>query len=172
MSPDGARIGAIFIRGFKVTHMSDSANCDRCLIAPGGGSGIPAVQRGGKTFLRDTLERGAEARPDRLLLCFLFPSPPLFLFFLFFFPLFVRFLAGLSSDRSILEDKEQVFPCEVPLLCVSRSWVGRKPRISGIPLGAGQFLPCSFCPLAKGTPVAFPKAKLSLSALLSLFSEG
>ncbi|XP_062348383.1 ubiquitin-conjugating enzyme E2 H isoform X4 [Cinclus cinclus] len=43
MSPDGARIGAIFIPGFKVTHMSDSANCDRCLIAPGGGSGIPAV---------------------------------------------------------------------------------------------------------------------------------
>lgn len=51
MSPDGARIGAIFIRGFKVTHMSDSANCDRCLIAPGGGSGIPAVGRGGKENL-------------------------------------------------------------------------------------------------------------------------
>lgn len=62
MSPDGPRIGAIFIRGFKVTHMSDSANCDRCLIAPGGGSGIPAVRRGGKTFLRDTLK---ELGPER-----------------------------------------------------------------------------------------------------------
>lgn len=85
-------------RGLKLhtCHTLPNANCDRCLIAPGGGSGIPAVywggERGGdKIFLRDSLERGlgqrgAEAQPDLLLLSLPFPLPLSFFSFFFFFP--------------------------------------------------------------------------------------
>lgn len=119
-------------RGLKLhtCHTLPNANCDRCLIAPGGGSGIPAVywggERGGiKSFLgivwKEVWAREGQ-RPNLICCCspFPFPSPSLFFpFFFFSLPLFVRFIASISSNRSILGDKEQVFLKWFPSLCIS-----------------------------------------------------
>lgn len=127
--------------------MSHSANCHRCLIAAGGGSGIPAVLlRGEKTFLRDTLERATEGpRPNLISAAVLFPFPlPLSFPFIFFF---LPFLFGsLPASRSILEDKEQVFfPCRSGLAVLFLgAGVGRKPRISWD--SSGSSCSYSFCP--------------------------